>query len=167
MKISKITGIGIYVAENKNHIKATVDFYSLKTISNTGEKILIKKYAGKKILIVNLASQCGYTPQYTEFEQLQQQHKDLVILGFPSNNFGAQEPGSDVEIATFCKINYGVTFQLFKKDDVKGIQKQAVYQWLSDNNKNGWNAKEPGWNFYKYQYHRLILLFKPDIFHDN
>ena len=78
------------------------------------------------------------------------QNKNIIVLGFPSNNFGAQEPGTDEEIAKFCKINFGVTFQLFKKDDVKGNNRQPVYQWLGDENKNGWNNEEPGWNFYKY-----------------
>ncbi len=150
MKISKLTGLGIHVTENKNHVKASIDFYSLKATTNSGDEIELKKYLGKKILLVNLASQCGYTPQYKELEQLHQQNNNVIILGFPSNNFGAQEPGSDAKIADFCKINYGVTFQLFKKDDVKGKNKQLIYQWLTDANKNGWNNNEPQWNFYKY-----------------
>ncbi len=102
------------------------------------------------MLIVNLASLCGFTPQYEELQKLYEQAENLVILGFPANNFGTQEPGSDEEISNFCKVNYGVTFPLFKKDDVKGNEKQPVYQWLSDKNKNGWNDIEPKWNFYKY-----------------
>ena len=150
MKISGITGIGVSTAENPGNKKAPASFYSLKATTNSGNEILFKKYFGKKVLIVNLASQCGYTPQYTELEKLNQQNKNIVILGFPSNNFGAQEPGTDDEIAEFCKVNYGVTFQLFRKDDVRGNNKQPVYQWLSDENKNGWNNGEPQWNFYKY-----------------
>ncbi len=132
---------------NKN---APMNFYSLSAITNSGEEIKFEKYKGKKVLLVNLASQCGFTPQYAELEQLHEQNKDIIILGFPSNNFGTQEPGSDEEIAEFCKVNYGVTFQLFKKNDVKGNNKQPVYQWLSDETKNGWNNREPEWNFYKY-----------------
>lgn len=150
MKLSKHTGIGINTATNKSNKIAPVNFYSLKAITNAGEEILFEKYRGKKVLIVNLASRCGYTPQYAALEQLHQQNKNIIILGFPSNNFGAQEPGTDDEIAAFCKLNYGVTFQLFKKDDVKGNTKQSVYQWLSDANKNGWNSASPQWNFYKY-----------------
>lgn len=150
MKISKLTGMGINVSENQSSKVAPVSFFSLKATTNSGNEISFEKYSGKKVLIVNLASQCGYTPQYTELEQLNQQNKNLVILGFPSNNFGSQEPGTDDDIAQFCKINYGVTFQLFKKDTVTGKNKQPVYQWLSDPNKNGWNNKEPQWNFYKY-----------------
>ena len=150
MKISKLTGLGIKTENNMSNKNAPANFYSLKAIANSGEEIKFEKYKGKKVLLVNVASQCGFTPQYAELEQLHQQNKELVILGFPSNNFGAQEPGSNEEIAEFCRSNYGVTFQLFKKDDVKGNNKQPVYQWLGDETKNGWNNKEPEWNFYKY-----------------
>ena len=149
MKISQLTGWGINIHENKKKVPAPQSFYTLKAISNRGEEISFEQYKGKKVLIVNLASQCGYTPQYTELEALFQQ-KSLVILGFPSNNFGKQEPGNDEEIGSFCAINFGVTFPLFKKDDVKGISKQVVYKWLADKNKNGWNEVEQQWNFYKY-----------------
>lgn len=150
MKLSRLTGMGINIAANKSNKNAPVNFYSLKATTNAGEEIEFEKYIGKKILVVNLASQCGYTPQYAELEKLHEQNKNIIILGFPSNNFGAQEPGTDDEIAEFCKVNFGVTFPLFKKDDVKGNSKQSVYQWLSDENKNGWNNEEPQWNFYKY-----------------
>ena len=150
MKLSKLTGKGIKIRENSKNKKAPVNFYSLKATTNAGKEILFERYHGKKVLLVNLASQCGYTPQYAELEKLHQQNENVIILGFPSNNFGAQEPGTDTEIAEFCKVNFGVTFQLFKKDDVKGNNKQSVYQWLSDKNKNGWNNEEPQWNFYKY-----------------
>jgi len=150
MKISRRTGLGIKTENNMSNKNAPANFYSLKAITNSGEEIKFEKYRGKKVLLVNVASQCGFTPQYAELERLHMQRKDLVILGFPSNNFGAQEPGSDKEIAEFCNVNYGVTFQLFKKDEVKGNNKQPVYQWLSDETKNGWNNKEPEWNFYKY-----------------
>jgi glutathione peroxidase len=150
MKISRRIGLGIKTENNMSNKNAPANFYSLKAITNSGEEIEFEKYRGKKVLLVNVASQCGFTPQYAELERLHMQRKDLVILGFPSNNFGAQEPGSDKEIAEFCNVNYGVTFQLFKKDEVKGNNKQPVYQWLSDETKNGWNNKEPEWNFYKY-----------------
>ncbi|MEO6637931.1 MAG: glutathione peroxidase [Ginsengibacter sp.] len=150
MSISKLTGIGISVQENKNMIKAPVSFYSLKAVVNNGEEIIFEKYRGKKVILVNLASQCGFTPQYDELEQLHQQDKSIVLLGFPSNNFGGQEPGSDQEIAQFCRVNYGVTFPLFKKDEVVGKDQQPIYQWLSDKNNNGWNDLAPKWNFYKY-----------------
>jgi glutathione peroxidase len=150
MKLSKMTGKGILVYENKDNVKASQDFYSLKATQNNGEEISFEKFRNKKVLIVNLASLCGYTPQYEELQKLYERAENLIILGFPANNFGSQEPGSDKEISNFCKLNYGVTFPLFKKNDVTGNDKQPVYQWLTDKNKNGWNDEEPKWNFYKY-----------------
>lgn len=149
MKIAQLTGMGINIQENRKKINAPQNFYSLEAVSNAGEKISFEKYKGQKVLVVNLASLCGYTPQYAELETLHKEKK-LIILGFPSNNFGSQEPGDDAEIASFCSLNYGVTFPLFKKDDVKGDAKQEVYKWLTDKNKNGWNDLEPQWNFCKY-----------------
>ncbi|MGH2645995.1 MAG: glutathione peroxidase [Ginsengibacter sp.] len=152
MKISKLTGFGINVSENTSNKNAPVNFYSLKATTISGKEIAFEKYNGKKVLLVNLASQCGYTPQYAELEKLHHQNANLIILGFPSNNFGGQEPGTNEEIANFCSVNYGVTFQLFKKDNVKGKSKQQVYKWLSDANQNGWNNKEPKWNFLQISY---------------
>lgn len=149
MKLSKAMGAGHNYVNNRK-IEPATSFYSLKASLNTGEIISMDKYKGKKILIVNLASQCGFTRQYESLEILHQQNQQVVVLGFPSNNFGGQEPASDEEIASFCKVNYGVTFPIFKKDDVKGSKKQNVYAWLSDRSKNGWNDLEPKWNFYKY-----------------
>lgn len=150
MKISKLTGMGMRILKNRENILPQESFYSLKATLGNGEEIDFGKFRNKNVLIVNLASKCGFTPQYAELEKLNQSNKNLVILGFPSNDFGKQEPGSDAEIGGFCKINFGVTFPLFKKGEVKGNLKQAVYQWLSDKNKNGWNDEEPQWNFYKY-----------------
>ena len=149
-KLSKLTGMGINVYENKENASAPQSFYSLKATLNNGEEISFDRFKNKKVLIVNLASLCGFTPQYEELQALYENAENLVILGFPANNFGEQEPGSDADISNFCKLNYGVTFPLFKKADVKGNEKQPVYQWLSDKNKNGWNDEEPQWNFYKY-----------------
>lgn len=160
MKFSNMTGLGIQVSENKNQVKPTADFYSLKAYNNAGDEIDFKTYRGRKIMIVNLASQCGYTPQYTELESLFQQNEHLIILGFPANNFGQQEPGTDHEIAEFCKLNFGVTFPLFKKNDVKGNNKQPVYEWLTNKKKNGWNDIEPQWNFYKYLIDENGMLIK-------
>lgn len=151
MQFSKYTGMGIAITSNMEKIKAPIPFHSLSATANNGEIISFQNYRNKKVLLVNLASQCGFTPQYDELEKLQQDYKDKVtILGFPSNDFGGQEPGSDEEIAEFCRINFGVTFRLFRKDHVKGDEKQPVYQWLSDAEKNGWNNQEPTWNFCKY-----------------
>lgn len=150
MKFSKLTGMGIRIVRNKENVMAAESFYALTATLNNGEKISFEKYRNKKVLIVNLASQCGFTPQYEELEKLYTQKKNLEILGFPANNFGSQEPGTDEEISRFCKINFGVTFPIFKKDDVKGSTKQPVYKWLTEKSKNGWNELEPQWNFYKY-----------------
>ena len=150
MKFSKLTGAGVHLIENTLRKNAPVNFFLLKATAVSGEEIKFEKYKGKKVLIVNLASQCGYNPQYAELEKLHQENTNLVILGFPSNNFGRQEPGTNEEIANFCSVNYGVTFQLFKKDDVRGKSRQQVYKWLSDEKQNGWNNIEPHWNFYKY-----------------
>ena len=149
MKISKLTGMAARIYNNDTGINAQVSFYSLKAILNTGEEISFEKYKGKKVLIVNVASHCGYTPQYTTLEKMHKKNH-VTILAFPSNDFGSQEPGSDAEIANFCSKNYGVNFPIFKKHGVKGITKQPVYKWLSDKNRNGWNDQEPQWNFYKY-----------------
>lgn len=151
MRLSKVTGVGISILSNDKKIKAPENFYSLSTKKNNGEVISFEKFRGKKILLVNLASQCGYTPQYAELEKLHKEYNDkITVLGFPSNDFGGQEPGSDEEIEQFCKINFGVTFQLFHKDFVTGNNMQPVYKWLCNADKNGWNDKEPSWNFCKY-----------------
>jgi glutathione peroxidase len=98
-----------------------------------------------------VASFCGYTGQYDGLEKLYEANKNkLVILGFPANNFGAQEPGKDEEIASFCRLDYGVTFPIFKKSSVLKPDQNSVYKWLSDPQLNGWNNKTPMWNFCKY-----------------
>jgi len=106
---------------------------------------------GKKVLIVNTASECGYTPQYEELEKLHQAYKDkLIILGFPANNFGGQEPGTNEEIKEFCKSKYSVTFPMFEKISVLGDDMAPIYKWLTSKDLNGWNDQQPKWNFNKY-----------------
>jgi glutathione peroxidase len=130
---------------------STKNLYDFKLKSIEGKEIDFNVYKGKKVLIVNTASECGYTPQYTALEELHQKHQDKVtILGFPANNFGGQEPGENAEIATFCQRNFGVTFQLFQKSDVIGKNQNPIYQWLTTKELNGWNTKAPNWNFCKY-----------------
>ena len=125
--------------------------YSFQVKTLDGKTIDFSQYKGKKLLIVNTASKCGFTHQYEDLEKLNKQHGDKVtILGFPCNDFGAQEPGTNEEIGAFCQKNYGVSFQMFDKVDVKGEGKAPIYVWLTDKNKNGWNDKEPSWNFCKY-----------------
>lgn len=125
--------------------------YDFKVKSIDGKEIDFAQYKGKKLLIVNTASECGFTPQYEDLQKLHVAHGDkVVILGFPCNDFGGQEPGTAKDIQAFCQKNYGVTFQLFEKVHVKGDGVAPIYQWLSDKKKNGWNDKAPGWNFGKY-----------------
>jgi glutathione peroxidase len=130
----------------------TVDFYSLKIELNDGTAFDFSKLKGKKILLVNTASNCGFTRQYEGLETLYQQQKEhLIIIGFPANDFGKQEPGTDSEIASFCKKNYGVSFLIAKKGSViKSANQQLVYKWLTDKKQNGWNEEAPSWNFCKY-----------------
>lgn len=126
-------------------------FYQLKAVSLEGDTIDFSKYKGKKVLIVNTASECGYTPQYEDLQKLHEQYGEKVaVLGFPCNQFGNQEAGDNADIRNFCQKNYGVTFQMFGKVEVKGAGKHPVYEWLTEKEKNGWNTQEPSWNFCKY-----------------
>jgi glutathione peroxidase len=131
--------------------KPTKSLYDFKMKSIEGKEIDLAKYKGKKVLIVNVASECGYTPQYKELQMLHEKYGDkVVILGFPANDFGAQEPGSNEQIKTFCEKNYGVTFQMFDKITVKGEKIHPLYKFLSTKEQNGWNDQAPKWNFNKY-----------------
>ena len=127
------------------------DFYKLSANDIDGNVIDFSKYKGKKLLIVNVASKCGYTSQYKDLQELHKKYNDKVtILAFPSNNFGFQEPGSNDQIEEFCETNYGIEFQLFEKSNVRGKNTNSVYKWLSSIDDNGWNDKSPRWNFFKY-----------------
>lgn len=131
--------------------QAAKSFYDFKMNSIDGKEIDFSIYKGKKVLIVNVASKCGYTKQYDDLEKLHKEYGDkVVILGFPANNFGGQEPGSNEEISNFCRLNYGVTFQMFEKISVKGEDRAPLYEWLSEKEQNGWNDQAPSWNFCKY-----------------
>jgi glutathione peroxidase len=114
-----------------------------------GEKLPLAEFRGQAILVVNTASECGYTPQYEELEQLWQTNKDkgLVVLGVPCNQFGGQEPGSEVEIGAFCRKNYGVTFPMTSKNDVKGKAAHPFYIWAGE---QAGLLGRPKWNFHKY-----------------
>ena len=125
--------------------------YDFKVNSLDGKPVDFSGFKGKTLLIVNTASECGYTPQYADLQKLHETFGNkIIILGFPANNFGGQEPGSNTEIASFCKKNYGVTFQMFEKISVKGNDQHPLYAWLKEK-----TGQEPGWNFSKY-------LVKPD-----
>jgi len=128
--------------------KSIYDF-KLKTID--GEELNFSKFKGKKILIINCASQCGFTPQYKNLQALHEKYGNKVVLiGFPANNFGGQEPGNSTEIKTFCTKNYGVTFQMMEKISVKGSDVNALYKYLSTKELNGTCNEAPNWNFCKY-----------------
>lgn len=137
------------VAQEK---KPIVSFYDLTAGTTDGKTFRFSDLQGKKIMVVNTASDCGFTGQYADLQELYEREKDhLEIVAFPSNEFKGQEPGSDEEIAAFCSKNFGVQFPLMKKTEVLKRGKQhPVYQWLTDSAKNGWNTREPEWNFSKY-----------------
>ncbi|MEO7047344.1 MAG: glutathione peroxidase [Ferruginibacter sp.] len=151
-----ITGLTNLFGKNNKTLKskkmATTDFYSLKTTLNNGQTLDFSTLKNKKVMLVNTASDCGFTKQYDGLQELHEKFKDKVtIIGFPANDFGAQEKGSDDTIAEFCKVNFGVTFPLAKKSTViKNGEQSEVYQWLTDETKNGWNNTAPTWNFCKY-----------------
>ncbi|MDR0863895.1 MAG: glutathione peroxidase [Candidatus Symbiothrix sp.] len=131
-----------------NH--STIYGFTVKTIA--GEDFSLASLKGKKVMIVNVASKCGLTPQYAQLEELYKQYKDdnFVIIGFPANNFGAQEPGSNAEIQEFCTVNYGVTFPMMAKISVKGDDIAPLYRWLTTQAENGVADAEVGWNFQKF-----------------
>ncbi|MDR9399598.1 glutathione peroxidase [Salibacter sp.] len=142
----------------------TVYQFDVKTID--GEKISLSKYEGKVMLIVNTASKCGYTPQYEGLQGLYEKYeeKGFVILGFPANNFMGQEPGTDSQIQTFCEKNYGVTFPMMSKISVKGSDKAALYEYLTNKEANGKVGGEIKWNFQKYLINRkgeVVEKFNP------
>ncbi len=148
---TKMRGKNVTQLHNKEK-EPPVSFYSLKATLNNGAAFDFSILKGKKVLLVNTASNCGYTDQYESLQKLYEQQKDkLLIIGFPANDFKEQEKGTDEEIAQFCKLNFGVTFPLMKKSSVKkGGEQNPVFKWLTDSTQNGWNTKPPSWNFAKY-----------------
>ncbi|CAN1512919.1 BtuE Glutathione peroxidase [Flavobacteriaceae bacterium] len=128
------------------------NIYQFKVEDLSGKTFDFASLKGKKVLIVNTASECGYTPQYKELEALYKQYKDkgFVVIGFPANNFGGQEPGTNAEIKTFCQANYGVTFPMMDKVSVKGDDMCEVYKFLTQKSKNGVQDSKVEWNFQKY-----------------
>ncbi|MCC5813483.1 MAG: glutathione peroxidase [Leptospira sp.] len=126
-----------------------VSFYDFKVSDIQGKSVDLSRYKGKSVLVVNVASKCGYTSQYDGLEKLYKNHKDkgFVIIGFPANNFGAQEPGSNQEIAEFCRLTYGVSFDMMGKISVKGEDKHPLYEYLTNNAPQKGDVK---WNFEKF-----------------
>jgi glutathione peroxidase len=151
--LEKITGLfKINSKVLSSQTPATTSFYDLKAILNNGAAYDFSQLRNKKILIVNTASNCGYTPQYDDLEKLYGIKKDkLEIIAFPANDFKEQEKDNDSTIAEFCKKNFGVTFPLMQKIIVvKKEDQNNVFNWLTQKEKNGWNTKAPSWNFCKY-----------------
>ncbi|HJW72550.1 MAG TPA: glutathione peroxidase [Geothrix sp.] len=142
LTLSLLATLSLVATERK--VPVSLHEITLNTLDGKPQSLAI--YKDKVVLAVNVASECGYTPQYAGLQKLYAEYKDrgLVILGFPCNQFGGQEPGSAGQIQTFCQKNYGVTFPLFEKLDVKGKNKAPVYQFLTANH------GEPAWNFHKY-----------------
>ena len=140
--------------------------YQFKVMDLYGNEFDFTSLKGKKIMIVNTASKCGNTPQYEQLQSLYETYKnrDFVIVGFPANNFLYQEPGTNEEIASFCKENYGVTFPMMGKISVKGKGMNEVYQFLTSKNRNGFKDSKVSWNFQKYlidKEGKLVRVIKP------
>lgn len=152
MWITKLTGTNTKKMKNESAKSPVVSFYDLSATQIDGKELKFADFKGKKLLLVNTASDCGYTNQYADLQKLYDQFKNkLLVIGFPANDFKEQEKGSDEEIAQFCQKNYGVTFPVMKKSVViKSAQQNPVYQWLTDSSKNGWCNQQPSWNFSKY-----------------
>ena len=127
------------------------DFYSINFKNILGEEKSFKEFSGKKILIVNVASYCGYTRQYKDLQKLQDSYGDkLQVIAFPCNDFGSQEPGNNSQIAQFCESNYSIKFPVMSKINIRKKPTHPVYKWLTNSDLNGWNDSKPKWNFYKY-----------------
>lgn len=128
---------------------STIYTVEIKSLQNN--PIVLSDFKGKYLLFVNVASKCGFTPQYKELEELHKTYKDqLVVIGIPCNQFGKQEPGSSAEIQEFCEVNYGVSFLITEKIDVKGINQHPLYTWLTSKRENGKKSSSVKWNFQKY-----------------
>ncbi|HEY1038737.1 MAG TPA: glutathione peroxidase [Bacteroidia bacterium] len=139
------------IVRPNNTGNAPKSFHNLSSRTITGEHFHFSQLKGKKVLIVNTASQCSYTDQYSILESFQQMYQQsLVILGFPCNDFFRQEPESEAKIQQFCRSNYDISFPMFEKSSTIGSHKSPVYKWLSEKSQNGWNHRAPQWNFCKY-----------------
>lgn len=150
MKTFIITLITIIMTTTINAQQKSFYDFTVKTID--GKDFPLSSLKGKKVLVVNVASKCGFTPQYAKLEELYTKYEkdNFVIIGFPANNFLGQEPGSNEEIKTFCTLNYGVTFPMMAKISVKGKDIAPLYQWLTQKSENGVANAKVGWNFHKF-----------------
>ena len=138
-------------AQNPSSSKAMESIYDISLTDINGASIDLSQYRGKKILFVNVASECGFTSQYDGLQELYTTYKDkLVVIGLPCNQFGGQEPGTEAQIESFCRANYSVDFPLTAKIEVKGDNQHPLYQWLTNKTKNGKSSSSVKWNFEKY-----------------
>jgi len=147
-------------------------FYDYTVVDIDGNNFPLSQLKGKKVMVVNVASKCGFTPQYEQLETLYKQYKDsnFVIIAFPANNFKEQEPGTNDEIKEFCSLNYGVTFPIMAKISVKGDTIAPIYQWLTQKSLNGFDDSSVKWNFQKYlisKYGKLEHVINPWVKPDN
>lgn len=151
MKTNKVCLLFSMMIFSGAGIAQTSGFYDFKVKTLEGGTFDFSTLKGKKVMVVNVASKCGNTPQYKDLEALYvKYHDDLVIIGFPANNFASQEPGTAAEIRKFCTENYGVTFPLMEKISVKGADMAPIYKWLTSKKENGVMDSEVKWNFQKY-----------------
>jgi glutathione peroxidase len=151
MKKIKTILISLLLTVSAMTFSQSKSFYDFKVKTLEGKDFDLSTLKGKKVMVVNTASKCGNTPQYKDLEALYEQYQDvLVIIGFPANNFGGQEPGSATEIRQFCTDNYGVTFPIMQKISVKGDDMDPIYKWLTSKKENGVMDSEVKWNFQKY-----------------
>jgi glutathione peroxidase len=143
--------VGLATVRTPRHNRS-VEFYDISVKTIDGRTQLLSEYRGKALLIVNVASQCGYTPQYAGLESLYREFKDrgFAVLGFPCNQFGSQEPGSDTDIATFCSTTYDVTFPMFAKIDVNGPNAHPLFRLLKASRKGLLGTESIKWNFTKF-----------------
>ena len=165
--LSKKSSKTALIKRNEKEINPLILFYSLSSTLNNGEELDFENFKGKSVLIVNTASDCGYTAQYDELEKLYQLNiENLVVIAFPANDFKEQEKGTDDEIASFCKLNYGVSFHIMKKTEVVGSHQNEIFKWLSNEQNNGWCNQQPVWNFSKYLINKngmLTCFYGPSI----
>lgn len=149
---TKLLGMNTKTITNAQNAQPAQSLYELSVPLSNGNALPLQNYKGKKLLLVNTASDCGYTNQYDDLQKLYQQfNNQLEIIAFPANDFKEQEKGNDTDIAQFCKVNFGVTFPLAKKSVViKSAEQNNIFNWLTNKAKNGWNEKAPSWNFSKY-----------------
>lgn len=164
-----LSGLLIFAMGASN---AQTTFYDFTVKDINGKDYPLSQLKGKKVLVVNTASKCGFTKQYEGLQELYEQYgaDDFMILGFPANNFMKQEPGSDEEIASFCSINYGVTFPMMSKISVKGKDQAPLYTWLTSESENGLEDSKVSWNFQKYMIDekgQLVGHFSPKTKPDN